>query len=42
MVDPSTNYAKDFSKVIIDRNTKDYEDIMIWSKVYMQQEVMSL
>ena len=30
-VDPSTNYAKDFSQVIINRNTKDYEDI-IWVK----------
>lgn len=35
MVVPSTNYIKDFSKVIIDRNTKDYEMLMQWSKVFL-------
>lgn len=35
MVEPSMNYEKDFSKVIIDRNTKDYEMLMQWSKVFL-------
>ena len=35
MVDPSTNYTKDFSQVTIDRNTKDYEMLMQWSKVFL-------
>lgn len=35
MVEPSKNYVKDFSKVSIDRNTKDYEMLMKWSKVFL-------
>lgn len=35
MVEPSTNYTKDFSQVKIDRNTKDYETLMQWSKVFL-------
>lgn len=35
IVKPSTNYTKDFSQVIIDRNTKDYEMLMQWSKVFL-------
>lgn len=35
MVEPSKNYEKDFSKVVIDRNTKDYEMLMKWSKVFL-------
>lgn len=35
MVDPSINYVKDFSQVTIDRNTKDYEALMQWSKVFL-------
>lgn len=35
MVEPSTNNTKDFSKVKIDRNTKDYEMLMQWSKVFL-------
>jgi 5-methylcytosine-specific restriction enzyme subunit McrC len=35
MVEPSYNYEKDFSKVIIDRNTKDYAILMQWSKVFL-------
>ena len=34
-VDVSENYDEDFSKVIIDRNTKDYEILMKWSKVFL-------
>lgn len=35
MVEPSTNFTKDFSKVNIDRNTKDYEMLIRWSKVFL-------
>ncbi len=35
MVSPSINYLKDFSKVVIDRNTKDYEMLMRWSRVFL-------
>ena len=35
MVDASVNYQKDFARVIIDRNTKDYEMIMRWSRVFL-------
>ena len=31
----SVNYTKDFSQVTIDRNTKDYEMLMQWSKVFL-------
>lgn len=35
LVEASTNYDKDFSYVKIDRNTKDYELLMIWSKIFL-------
>lgn len=35
MVEPSTNYEKDFSKIILDRNTKDYNQLIKWSKVFL-------
>jgi 5-methylcytosine-specific restriction enzyme subunit McrC len=35
MVEPSLNYEKDFAKVSIDRNTKDYKMLMQWSKVFL-------
>lgn len=35
MVNPSVHYIKDFSQVKIDRNTKDYEMLMQWSKVFL-------
>ena len=38
MVDSSTAYEKDFSKVIINRNTKDYENLMKWSRVFLMNE----
>ncbi len=36
-VEPSVNYDKDFSKVISDRNTRDYRDIMVWSEVFLKK-----
>ena len=38
MVEPSINYQKDFSKVVIDRNTIDYEMLMKWSKVFLMNK----
>ena len=35
MVRPSIYYQKDFSKVVIDRNTKDYDMLMRWSRVFL-------
>jgi 5-methylcytosine-specific restriction enzyme subunit McrC len=35
MVRPSDNYEKDFSKICINRNTKDYEMLIKWSKVFL-------
>ena len=35
LVEVSTNYEKDFSKILIDRNTKDYMNLMRWSKVFL-------
>lgn len=41
MVEPSKNYEKDFSKVTINRNTKDYELLMPWSKVFLMNKSFS-
>ena len=41
LVEPSMNYEKDFSQVIIDRNTKDYESIIVWSKVFLMNKSFS-
>lgn len=38
MVAPSVNYQKDFSRVVIDRNTKDYDMLMRWSKVFLMNK----
>lgn len=38
MVEPSTNYSKDFSRVVIDCNTKNYEVLMQWSKVFLMNK----
>ena len=35
MVEASINYQKDFSRVVIDRSTKDYEMLMHWSRVFL-------
>lgn len=35
-VSTSTNYEKDFSKVIKDRNTKDYEVALTWCQVFLR------
>lgn len=38
MIDASINYTTDFSKVKIDRNNRDYEIIMQWSKVFLSNK----
>ena len=38
LVETSINFDKDFSKVTIDRNTKDYEILMKWSKVFLKNK----
>ena len=38
LVHPSVNYQKDFSAVVIDRNTKDYDMLMRWSRVFLLNE----
>ena len=36
LVDPSSNYDQDFSRVLINRNTKDYDNLIKWSKVFLK------
>lgn len=38
MVETSKNYEKDFAKVVINRSTKDYENLMKWSRVFLMNE----
>jgi 5-methylcytosine-specific restriction enzyme subunit McrC len=38
LVEPSMNYDMDFSNVTIDRNTKDYEMLMKWSRVFLKNK----
>ena len=38
MVEKSTNYVKDFSKVKSDRSTKDYKLLMQWSRVFLMNK----
>jgi 5-methylcytosine-specific restriction enzyme subunit McrC len=38
MVNPSMNYHKDFSQVVIDRNTNDYDMLMRWSRVFLMNK----
>lgn len=35
MVNPSVNHQKEFSKVVIDRGTAEYADLMRWSRVFL-------
>lgn len=38
LVEPSKNYDKDFAKIVINRNTKDYEILMKWSKIFLKNK----
>ena len=42
MVAPSSNYQKDFARVVIDRNTKEYEILMQWSKVFLMNKSFTI
>lgn len=37
-VEVSTNYEKDFTKIVRNRSTKDYEMLMQWSKVFLMNK----
>ena len=41
LVEPSVNHEKEFAKVVIDRNTKCYEMLMEWSKVFLMNKSFS-
>lgn len=34
-IDASMNYQKDFSDIVLDRTTKDYEQLIKWSRVFL-------
>ena len=38
LVEPSSNVENDFSQVKIDRNSKDYESVMNWSKIFLRNQ----
>ncbi|MEK4713572.1 McrC family protein [Sporosarcina sp. FSL K6-5500] len=38
LVEPSPNVEKDFAQVKIDRNSKDYENVINWSKVFLRNQ----
>lgn len=38
LVDPSSNYDQDFFRVVINRNTKDYDNLIKWSKVFLKNK----
>lgn len=38
MVNLSNNYAKDIAKIAIDRNTRDYEIPLRWSKIFLMNK----
>lgn len=35
LVEPSSNYQKEFSKIVINRNTKAYDILIKWSKIFL-------
>lgn len=37
-VDLSTNYENDFSKTVIDKNTKEYANLIQWAKVFLMNK----
>jgi len=40
-VNPSSNIERDFQLVVKDRNTNDYEQLMIWSNVFLMDKSFS-
>ena len=41
MVSPSDNYHRDFNRVVIDRNTRDYDLLIEWAKVFLLNKSFS-
>lgn len=41
-VEASTNFDNDFSKTIIDRNTKDYAELLQWSKIFLMNKSFTM
>lgn len=41
-VDCSANIDSDFSKVTLDRNTKDYATVLSWAKIFLQRKSFSI
>lgn len=41
-VEPSVNYENDFAKTIIDRNTKDYVELLQWSKIFLMKKSFTM
>lgn len=42
LVEPSKNYEKDFSKIVLDRTNKNYELLLKWSKVFLKNKSFSI
>lgn len=40
-ISTSKNYDEDFSKIVIDRNTKHYEILMKWSRIFLENKSFS-
>lgn len=38
LVSPSDNYQRDFARIVIDRNTKDYDMLIRWSRVFLSDK----
>lgn len=36
-VEPSDNYARDFSRIVFDRSTRVYEELLQWSEVFLYE-----
>lgn len=41
MVKPSLNHQKEFSRIAINRNTRDYEELMRWSRIFLLNKSFS-
>lgn len=41
-VEESVNYDQDFSKVIIDRNTTSYSDLLSWSAIFLKDQSFTM
>ncbi len=41
LVEPSSNYEQDFSRVVINRNTKDYDNLIKWAKVFLKNKTFT-